>query len=322
MERCGVVLSRLIGLSKYYRYGPVLGLETKELKECVEVVDCLNILAHKVLIHCNREFQEFCAFSKWLRHEIDLHAADPLSATAEEEMEKSDEIDYTLTLSYIRGAMTKSALHSFIKPTPSVPRSQPADISNTEVSFYEPYKRLLKQHEQQKPGEVVPLPTLGDLIAHLHLHCGRVFRRIADTQKRGILHRCPLSLSADCDEDVIEIREGVGVGRLLTQLNASECRKTDDRRCRIPALKARYRLRQDRRALHINVRTLSRKERPLLTCIVYIYTVRVETVNGISSTKSISVTAASLQSGRIKCIKSVFEDNALMMLWEDAGKSF
>jgi anaphase-promoting complex subunit 4 len=202
-----VVLSRLIGLSKYHRLSPVLGLETKELKECLEVVDCLNLLGHKVLIHSGREVQEFFAFSKWLRHEIDLHAADPLSATAEEEMEKSDEIDYMPTLSYIRGAMTNSALHSFIKPSASAQLSEPDDLSTKEGSFYESYKTLLRrQQEQEKQGEAPILPTLGDLICRLSTRCDRVFKRIADTQKRGILHRSPLSLSPDCDERAIDIR--------------------------------------------------------------------------------------------------------------------
>jgi anaphase-promoting complex subunit 4 len=181
-------------------------LETKELKECLEVVDCLNLLGHKVLIHSGREVQEFFAFSKWLRHEIDLHAADPLSATAEEEMEKGDEIDYMPTLSYIQGAITNSALHSFIKPSPSAQLSEPDELSTKEGSFYESYKTLLRQQEQQKPGEAPIIPTLGDLISRLSTRCDRVFKRIADTQKRGILHRSPLSLSPDCDETAVDIR--------------------------------------------------------------------------------------------------------------------
>jgi anaphase-promoting complex subunit 4 len=54
---------------------------------------------------------------------------------------------------------------------------------------------------------------------------------------------------------------------------------------------------------------------------VYIYRVSLETVNGISSTKDISATAVSLQAGDIECIKFVEEDNALMLLWRDAGTS-
>lgn len=212
LERCGVILSRLIGLSKYHRLSPVLGLETKDLKECQETVDCLNLLSHKLLIHCRREYREFCAFSKWLRHEVDLQTADPLSATAEEVMERSDTIDYAQTLSYVQGAMTRSALLDFIKPT--APRSEDGqvDISRgRDGLFYESYKKLLRQLEQKKPGEVVNLPALQGLIIRLKTQSDKVCEHIAETQRRGILHRSPLSLSPDCDENVTDIWTEVGV---------------------------------------------------------------------------------------------------------------
>ena len=212
LERCGVILSRLIGLSKYHRLSPVLGLETKNLKECQETVDCLNLLSHKLLIHCRREYREFCAFSKWLRHEVDLQAADPLSATAEEEMERSDTIDYAQTLNYVQGAMTRSALLDFIKPTTSGSEKEQAEISQgRDGLFYESYKKLLKQQEQKKPGEVTNLPALQDLIIRLKTQSDKVFEKIAETQRRGILHRTPLGLTPDCDENVTEMWTALGV---------------------------------------------------------------------------------------------------------------
>lgn len=212
LERCGVILSRLIGLSKYHRLSPLLGLETKDLTECQETVDCLNLLSHKLLIHCRREYREFCAFSKWLRHEVDLQTADPLSATAEEEMEKSDTIDYTQTLSYVQGAMTRSALLDFIKPPSSRSEQEQANIAQERDGlFYESYKKLLQQQEQKKSGGVINIPTLQDLIARLRTQCDKVFEKIAETQRRGILHRSPLSLDPDCDENVTDMWTTIGV---------------------------------------------------------------------------------------------------------------
>lgn len=209
-----MLLSRLVGLSKYHRISPVLGLETKDLKECLESVDCLNLISHKILNHGSREYREFCAFSKWLRHEIDLQAAEPLSAAEDELMAASDTIDYPLTLTYVQGGMTRSALRDFIRPTTSETEQEPATISPAaDGSFYESYKRLLRQQEEQKQQkqkseERLVLPKLGDLVTRLGDQCDKVFGRVAETQRRGILHRSPLGLPPDCDEDVTDMLMG------------------------------------------------------------------------------------------------------------------
>ncbi|KAL1953234.1 hypothetical protein VTO42DRAFT_3376 [Malbranchea cinnamomea] len=285
LERCGVILSRLIGLSKYHRLSPVLGLETKHLKECQETVDCLNLMAHKLLIHCRRESREFGAFSKWLRHEVDLQTADPLSNTAEEEMEKSDTIDYVQTMNYVRGAMTRSALLSFIRPAQPDSEQGQASLSNErDGSFYESFKNTLRQQDQNKSDEHTNLPTLRDLITRLKTQCDKVFKQIAETQKRGVLHRSPLRLSSDCDEHVTDM--------------FATCEQEDTRD-----------------VIWIASRS---KNCPYK---FYCYRVVLETINGVSSTKKIQVSTISLQGGHITDMKYVPQDKLLMVLWRDANPS-
>ena len=207
LERCSVLLSRLVGLSKFHKLNPVLGLETKDLKECLDTIDCLNLLSHKVLIHSGRETREFAAFAKWLRHEIDLQSADPLSATADELIEKSDTLDYGQILSYIQGAMTRSSMQDFIQPPPEGLDPERWAPAGQDSSFYETYKKLLQQQDQQNPKDrpSPSLPMLSDLTARLGSQCGKVFRRIAQTQRRGILHRSPLVLSSDCGANIVDM---------------------------------------------------------------------------------------------------------------------
>lgn len=52
---------------------------------------------------------------------------------------------------------------------------------------------------------------------------------------------------------------------------------------------------------------------------VYIYSVILDTVNGVSSTKDVRVTCVNLQAGDIKSIKFVDEENRLLILWRDGG---
>lgn len=176
----------------------------------METVDCLNLLSHKILIHSGREVREFAAFSRWLRHEIDLQGADPLSATMEELVEKSDTIDYSQSLSYIQGAMTRSALDDYIQTPPkrsSPPPSTAQRDSTADSSFYDTYKRLLQLHDQQQDKETnkVTLPPFTDLTSRLGSQCEKVFAQIAETQRRGILHRSPLALDADCDPNAMDM---------------------------------------------------------------------------------------------------------------------
>ena len=223
LERCEVLLSRLTGLSKFQKLSDVLGLETNTLNAIVETLDCLHLLAHNILIHANEELHQFLAFSQWFRHEIDVQSAEPMSQTLEELMEKADMIDYSTTLKYVRGALTKSALRNFIQQLPMMGFGKPASappssldrwpLMSHDRSFYDMFKKLLFQQSNEagknqdaaddtaQPG----LPKLNDFVKRLGLQFESVFAQIALTQRRGILHRSALMLDADCDQDVIDV---------------------------------------------------------------------------------------------------------------------
>lgn len=213
LERCEVLLSRLIGLSKFHKLSDVLGLETSSLNAIVETLDCLHLLAHNILIHTNEELAQFNAFSRWLRHEIDMQSAEPMSQTLEELMEKTDLVEYPRTLKYIRGALTKSTLRNFIQQLPMIGQPRPPAPENDkwaptghDRSFYDTFKKLM-EHQAQGSGDATSeeIPKVNDLTRRLGLQFEKVFGQIALTQRRGILHRSPLSLHPDCDQDVIDV---------------------------------------------------------------------------------------------------------------------
>lgn len=220
LERCEVVLSRLIGISKFHKLNHILGLETRDLQEAVETLDCLHLLSHSIMTKTSRELHQFMEFSRWLRHEIDIQTAEPMSQTLEELLEKSDLIDHATTLDYIEGALTKSSLRHYISSTTgTTPKSEDSrkGIADREkLSFYEAFKNTLAAEENglskdnnsnnhNKTETSRPdLPRLNDLIARLESQCNRVFDQIALTQRRSILHHCLLVLHPDCDPDVVD----------------------------------------------------------------------------------------------------------------------
>lgn len=240
LERCEVLLSRLIGISKFHKLNHILGLETRDLQSIVETVDCLHLLSHKILTHSGRELHAFLEFARWMRHEIDMQAAEPMSQTLEELMEKSDMIDHSTTLEYIQGALTRSALRSYVPTIVSMPGvivAAPASTkwtpSGQEGSFYDAYRKALAIQEQQDivsgDGPALDLPKLDDLTGRLSFQCERVFGQIALTQRRGILHRCPLVLHPDCDQNVIDTvmsYEGLDGGDICSIYVAARLQKS------------------------------------------------------------------------------------------------
>lgn len=217
LERSQVLLSRLVGLSKFAKLSDVLGLDTPKLKAIVETLDCLHLLAHSILNNTNQELEQFNAFSRWLKHEIAILDAEPLSQTSEELLEKRDLFDVPPTVKYITGALRKSVLRNFIRqlpmmgvPIPPTPVTDKWLPDGHDRSFYDNFKSLLHQQrrvqEEGGDGTTVDSPKLNDLTRRLGVQFDKVFAEIALTQRRGILHRSPLTLHADCDLNGLDVK--------------------------------------------------------------------------------------------------------------------
>lgn len=226
LDRSQVLLSRLVGLSKFHKLSDVLGLDTPKLNAIVETLDCLHLLAHRILIHSNEELGQFTAFSRWLRHEIAILNSEPLSQTLEENLEKRDLLDVPPTVKYITGALRKSALRNFIRQLPMLGVPQPPTPvtdkwlpDGHDRSFYDNFKSILQQQSRVQTeggdGTTVDAPRLNDLTRRLGMQFDKVFAEIALTQRRGILHRSPLTLHADCDEDVSDLKICYEVSRSM-----------------------------------------------------------------------------------------------------------
>ncbi|KAJ5351703.1 Anaphase-promoting complex subunit 4 [Penicillium brevicompactum] len=276
LERSQVLLSRLVGLSKFPKLSDILGLDTTKLNAIVETLDCLHLLSHRILSHANEELNQFNAFARWLRHEIHILNSEPLSQTLEELQEKRDLFDVPPTVKYITGALTKSALRNFIRQLPMIgvvpPPAPPAGQwlpDGHDRSFYDTFKSLLQQQrfarEKGGDGTSVQSPKLNDLTKRLEIQFEKVFEEIALTQRRGILHRSPITLHADCDQQVID-------------LTVSYEDLVEGQPCTV----------------YIATRSTASKHQ------VYLYRVVLNSVGGVSSTRSTSLAILDLKNGEVR----------------------
>ena len=185
LERFSVLVSRLRGLSKFQESTGSLGLNTQELEDVINSVNCLQLLARNILITAGTELRQFSAFSAWLRQEIDVQATDPASASTEEFAERDTLHDYASILEYIQGAMSQSRLVELLSIQPPTDMRPQWDLASEGRSIYSSYKRDIKTYSRG----IVPdkkLPGLAALVTHLKSQCQIVFGRIAETQKRKV----------------------------------------------------------------------------------------------------------------------------------------
>src|SRR6266536_2491918 len=99
LERCGIILSRLLGIARFHDGDVDIGFTTPQITRLMDIVACLTLVSHKILLLVMEELELFVVFSSWLRLEIDRLAS---SSHSEELSEKEAMMDNGKVLLYIR----------------------------------------------------------------------------------------------------------------------------------------------------------------------------------------------------------------------------
>ncbi|KAI9834004.1 MAG: hypothetical protein M1826_005909 [Phylliscum demangeonii] len=201
LERCGVVVSRLRGLSRCNLMDSHLGLPVRKLEDVLEGINCLNLLSHRILKYAGTESRQFRVFSDWLRHEIDVQSADPPSF-ADDQADRDRDTDYPRILGYIQGPLTSSKIARLIPASSSKPAF---NTRQTEVSLYARFQEDLKEIDAGSSSGR-ELLSLGDINAYLRYHCELVFQSIAESQKRNVSFGAPVLLAPREMEHAAEMR--------------------------------------------------------------------------------------------------------------------
>lgn len=111
----------------------------------LDIIRCIRLLGHHILLFASEEHRRFLAFSKWLRYAIDIQAADPTSATGQELIDRDPGLDFALVLAYIRGALERSKIDAFV--------SAPADSPeiHAHADMYHDLTTALSIFKEDKP---------------------------------------------------------------------------------------------------------------------------------------------------------------------------
>jgi anaphase-promoting complex subunit 4 len=143
LDRCAAILTHLRGLAIYHENSPIFNVPSPTFDSILEIIRCMRLLAHHVLLYYSEESRQFTTFSTWLRREIDTQASQT-PPNPNEEAEQDLNIDFSLLLTYIQGALSESRLDKFVAVTYA------ADQINVAAGKYDECQRAL---ENFKNGE-------------------------------------------------------------------------------------------------------------------------------------------------------------------------
>lgn len=199
LDRCSIVISMLRGLARYHDSTWIFNISAQDFTAILDVIRRLQLLAHNVLIYAGDERRQFTVFSRWLRHEIDVQATDPTSASAEEAADRDPGIDYSLLLEYIQGPMSQSNLLCYLQRQADLP-SQPLD---SKALSYEDTKRAIELSKQGAAFKQEAL-CLDVTNACLQDLCSKLFLQITTWQAASTSMNCGVVLE---EGEVSEARD-------------------------------------------------------------------------------------------------------------------
>ena len=190
LERFVVLASRLRGLSRFQASNHNLGLSTQGLDEIHDTLNCLQLVAHEILLSCSSELAHFRAFAAWLHQEIDEQSSEGSTA---ETPDIAPGVDHSSILDYVEGAMTCSRLSMFLDLEPDREDKDEWAPSLEEGSLFDSYKAEFSKPKTGKPT-TIRAPHLDALTMHLERQCYTFFSKIAEARRRNVRFGRPIQL--------------------------------------------------------------------------------------------------------------------------------
>ncbi|KAK3357076.1 anaphase-promoting complex, cyclosome, subunit 4-domain-containing protein [Lasiosphaeria hispida] len=182
LERCGIILSRLLGIARFHDSRENIGFTSAQISRLMDIVSCLTVVAHKVLLCVMDELDHFTTFSVWLRMEIDKQA----SSTINEDLtEKEATMDNAKVLVYIQRYLASSPLALYFDEVTKEDYAKDQELTEAGPSLLELLDKQLKRQEAGQPY-MRALPHVDFLVNYLNNRANTVFQDIAEAEKRGV----------------------------------------------------------------------------------------------------------------------------------------
>jgi anaphase-promoting complex subunit 4 len=190
LERCDIILSRLIGLARFHDLGDSMDLAPPQISRLMDIVSCLVLVCHKILLLVMEELESFAVFSSWLRLEIDKLAA---SSISEELLEKEAAMDHAKVLAYIEQYLTTSPLGLYFDDVGKDDYTNDWKHADDGASLLDLLDKQIKRHESGQP-HMKALPRVDFLVNYLTSRAGTIFKNIAEAEKRSVRFGQPTRL--------------------------------------------------------------------------------------------------------------------------------
>jgi anaphase-promoting complex subunit 4 len=182
LERCGVILSRLLGIARFQGPEENIGFDETQITKLMDIVSCLMMVAHKVLTTVMDELEHFNAFSIWLRLEIDKQGS---SSVSEELSEKEATMDHPKVLLYIQHYLDRSPLSLFFDEVAKEDYTKDQEMVEPGLSLMDLLDKQLQEQDAGRPYMKV-LPRIDFLLNYLSSKANSVLKGIAGAEKQGV----------------------------------------------------------------------------------------------------------------------------------------
>lgn len=174
LERYSEILSRFAGIATFQRDGAT-GLVVNDIQRLMELVECLKLVFHKIMIYASDELDLFSAFSMWLGHEIE-RLSSTNSADSDKFADKEAAMDYSKILRYIEMSTKGNMVAPFLQ--------QDAQVG--EVPCYELVAEQVQSHDLEVPGSLAPMCRVSVLCKNIDHHAQQIFCQIAEAEQRNV----------------------------------------------------------------------------------------------------------------------------------------
>ncbi|EGX89143.1 anaphase-promoting complex component Cut20/Apc4 [Cordyceps militaris CM01] len=223
LERCAIILSRLRGFAQFYDTRDDIGFTTTQVNRVLDIISCLSLVGHKILLHTMDEREHFAAFSGWLHFQIERLSA--TSSATDELTEREATMDTSRVLTYIERYLTASPLDAFFDAVAH--EDYEADWAQIEdgPSLLDILDRQLKKAEAGQPA-MKALPHVDFLVNYATRWTDRIFKDIADAKKHSVRSGAPMRLKiggpiSKMDVKMAESADDAG-GTVYTALASKE----------------------------------------------------------------------------------------------------
>lgn len=169
----------------------------------MDVIDCLTLLGHKILLVVMDELEHFTAFSTWMRFQIDR-----LNSSSQEKhelTEKEATMDNAKVLTYLQRYLMHSPLHTFFDEIDKEDHANDWKRTEDAPRLLDLLDAQLKKHETGHKA-MKALPHVEFLVDLADFWSNRIFKDIAEAKKRSVRLGKPVRLTIGRKIDNFDMR--------------------------------------------------------------------------------------------------------------------